>query len=91
MACTPIRMPGGGVAIVCSRERRRRCQEPGCDRWATKQCDFPLDRVRYPRKSGSKTCDRWLCVSHAVSIGPNRDYCPHHPRPSVGQGDLFGG
>lgn len=80
MTCTPIRMPGGGVAIVCDRRRRRRppkCQIPGCERLGLLQCDFPLPN--------GKTCDRYLCADHAVPQGPNRDYCPHHP----GQGDLF--
>jgi hypothetical protein len=72
-----IRMPDGGVAHLYSETRRKRCVH--ChDRWSTTLCDYPDPS----RKSG--TCDRPLCRQCAVPMGPNLDYCPHHPRVSGG-------
>lgn len=69
MRCEYVRMPGGGVAIVChSGQRWKRC---ACGTLAAVQCDYPAGRGR--------TCDRYLCRSCAVSVGPDRDYCPIHP------------
>ena len=31
-------------------------------------------------KTKSGTCDRWLCLRCAVSVGSDRDYCPAHHR-----------
>jgi hypothetical protein len=79
MKCETVRLPGGGVAIVCSPRRRpRRCQVRGCDRPGVRQCDFPTGPGR--------TCDRYLCAAHAVPQGRGRDHCPDHP---VSQPDLF--
>jgi hypothetical protein len=65
-----VPLPGGGVAFVDgSTSRRRYC---GCGRVATLQCDYPDPK----RKSG--TCDRHVCRTCAVSVGPDRDYCQHH-------------
>lgn len=73
MGCTPVKLPGGGSAIVCTSERRHRCDF--CHRWAEKRCDGP--KVRPGRKS--KTCDAWLCRHCATSRpgqGDTVDLCP---------------
>ena len=77
MPCTPI--PGGG--FVCSRGTRR-CSVPGCAaRMAAKLCDYPVKRAdRMGRVVAGATCDAALCAAHAVSVGPDRDYCPPHAR-----------
>lgn len=68
MKCETVRMPGGGVAIVCHRgPRRPRCR---CGRPATRQCDFPT--------APGKTCDKYLCAGCAMRQGRNHDYCPDH-------------
>ncbi len=64
MPCEPFPL-AGGVAIICSRGRRRKtCATPGCNRTATKLCDFPLEGKR-----AGKTCDRDMCDACAVSMG----------------------
>lgn len=69
-----IRMPGGGVVFVDGsgpRPKVPRCF-CGCGRASSLQCDFPL--------LVGGTCDRYLCRVCAVAVGPDRDYCPGHPR-----------
>lgn len=68
MRCTFL---GNGVIVCGSSKRLQRCQVSGCHEHSSKQCDFPV-------KGG--TCDRYLCGSHAVRLGPNVDYCPAHAR-----------
>lgn len=56
----------------------------------TKLCDFPLAKIRYPRKSKSKTCDKKLCDDCATPAGDNLDYCPLHKKmPVSGEMTLF--
>lgn len=92
MACHYVKLPGvEGVAIVCdrSRPRVRRCSTRGCTRIGSLQCDFPIGNGR--------TCDKYLCADCAVPQGPDKDFCPSHPRPGErpaapaqpSQGDLF--
>ena len=52
--------------VVCRRARARVL------------CDAPRPRLRYTRKSGSKTCDRPLCEGCAISAEPDVDVCPEH-------------
>lgn len=66
MPCNDVRLPGGGVAIACSRGRRRRCFHCG-KLGATLLCDGPV--------AVKKTCDRPICVSCSTPDGPERDYC----------------
>jgi hypothetical protein len=66
---TPCRRVGN--AIICTRERPRRCRY--CGRSANLLCDFPLP--------GGKTCDAPICPSCSFPIGPNADYCKVHPKP----------
>lgn len=77
MACRSVAVPGGGVAIVCTRgERPRRCAVCGAP-GATLLCDGP------PRTPKAKTCDRPLCVRCAVRRAPDQDYCPEHAPPTA--------
>jgi hypothetical protein len=60
MTCTPIKMPGGGVAIVCTRGRRvRKCSS--CSSSAGLECDG---------------CDKPICAAHSFTAWKNVDYCP---------------
>lgn len=72
MPCNLKPLPGGGHAIVCTRGRRPivcvTCRRPG-----NILCDYPVTRDGKPG-----TCDRPCCRQHAVSVGPNRDYCLAH-------------
>lgn len=74
MPCTPVKLPNGDTAIVCSRRRKPApCKD--CGRPSTVLCDFPSTI-----KPGT-TCDRPLCGSCSKSVGPNLDYCLRHPSP----------
>lgn len=74
MTCRTVNL-GGFTAIVCTREKRKRCHV--CDRPAAKLCDFPLRG----RKQG-QTCSRPMCSRHAFSRGERDgdtiDYCQVH-------------
>ncbi|MGB5809311.1 MAG: hypothetical protein WBG86_02200 [Polyangiales bacterium] len=88
-----IDTPDGPVnAIVCNRQRRAKCSV--CRKKAgTRLCDAPLERVRYARKTRSKTCDKPLCDDCAIVVGENTDVCPGHERwaqPLADQGSLEG-
>jgi len=80
MPCRTVVIPGGGIAIVCSRgstANHRRCvvcKLPGnqCD---MKLCDYPL----HGEKAG-QTCDRPICRDHALHVEPDTDFCPAHAR-----------
>lgn len=55
--------------MVCTRGvRKRKCQ--WCGRQSTLQCDESL--------GDGKTCDAFMCPTHAERIGHNRDLCPMH-------------
>lgn len=76
MPCTPVKLPGGVTALVCTRGRRGPaplCKD--CGRPASVFCDFPSTI-----KPGT-TCDRPLCGSCSKSVGSNKDYCLRHPAP----------
>jgi hypothetical protein len=73
MPCTPSKV-GNLTAIACSpKQRRRNCSVRHCGERAPFLCDYVAPGAR-------KTCDKALCRHHAVNVGPDRDYCPHHPR-----------
>lgn len=82
MGCEHVEIEGG-VAIICSRGRRRRtCSTPGCGRRVVALCDFRLTGAK-----AGKTCDRPLCALCAVRMGRHEsgedkgdtiDYCPAH-------------
>lgn len=71
MACERVTLPGGQAAIVCGTRRRQRCT---CGRPATQLCDW-----RVPSKR-SRTCDKPICRTCAVSPAPEKDLCPAHAR-----------
>lgn len=84
MKCTYHRLGPNRHAIVCSsRPRRQRC---ACGAWATKLCDFPVERKvwqgREIRQGEPRivqgTCSKPLCDSCAVHVGPGKDHCPDH-------------
>jgi len=83
MRCEHVKA-GGHDAIICGGPKKRLCEF--CKRqYATKQCDFPIERLvkgRYPDKMVRRkgTCDAWMCNACAVAQGPNVDYCPPHER-----------
>jgi hypothetical protein len=69
MTCTPVSLPGGGTAIVCTTGRARRCR---CGNRATLLCDWKMPR----KKSG--TCDAPICPKCTTSPAPEKDLCPAH-------------
>jgi len=74
--CDKFELPNGqGTAIICSRGRRQKCKDPGCDRNAVALCDWPLGGPNY-----GKTCDRPMCGTHRHSQGEDKDFCPGHER-----------
>ena len=68
MACQHVRVPGGGVGIICG-VRVRRCK---CGNRATRECDWKVPK----KKSG--TCDAPLCANCTTSPAPEKDLCPKH-------------
>jgi hypothetical protein len=71
MPCKHIDLPGGGSAIVCSRETRmRRCSVCKRSTRDYRLCDYPI--------AGERTCDRVLCAACAAHVEPDTDYCPDH-------------
>lgn len=85
MPCTKIALPGGGVAIVCSRVNER--PPPPCEfcraRPAKRRCDWKVLKLRGPRggvlkKPTPGTCDAWLCEVCTHEPAPDKDLCPHH-------------
>lgn len=70
MRCSYVKVPGGGVAMVCSqRGPRRRCQ---CGRGADLLCDWKVPGKR------SGTCDKPICSRCTTSPAPDKDLCPKH-------------
>ncbi|QUT04083.1 hypothetical protein KFK14_13095 [Sphingobium phenoxybenzoativorans] len=67
MTCTPVRLPAGGTAIICTTTRR--CK---CGRRATLLCDWKVPT----KKSG--TCDAPICARCTTSPAPDKDLCPKH-------------
>lgn len=70
MVCTPVRLPGGGSAIICGpRRRQRRC---ACGAVAPLLCDWKVPG----KKSG--TCDAPICEACTHVPAPDKDLCPMH-------------
>lgn len=91
MPCTPVPLPGGITAIVCSRGRRRPRSCAHCGKPSSKLCDFErkVPEIRDgQQRLVVKTCDKPLCDACAVSVGPDRDYCPDHKAPPPPQARL---
>ena len=69
MGCEFIKTPDGATVIMCSRGRKSTpCHY--CGKPSIALCD-------YPTESG-KTCDKPICNSCRVKIGPDVDYCWKH-------------
>ncbi len=88
MPCTPVKLPDGGFAILCSRgQTRKRCNY--CDGIADRLCDYPV--LRNGKRS---TCDAPLCSRCTTRIAGDGDLCRAHAplwdaalgRPRVGSG-----
>lgn len=70
MPCIPVKLVGGGTAIVCTgRRARKKC---ACGQTATLECDWKVPS----KKSG--TCDAPICAKCATSPAPDKDLCPKH-------------
>lgn len=78
MTCETVKLPHGGAAIICGRNRRRpKCSVRDCTAPGDFRCDAPVAGKR------SGTCDRYLCAAHRT---PQRgrptmggiDFCPEH-------------
>jgi len=74
MPCERVTLPGGSMAIICTRGRSRVakvCQATAeCHGSGTKLCDWPTAK--------GKTCDLRSCQEHAHNVGHEVDYCPAH-------------
>lgn len=70
LTCEYVPVPGG-VAIACSRTRKRRCK---CGRAADLLCDWKV-----PGKKGG-TCDKPICNRCTTSPAEGKDLCPDHAR-----------
>lgn len=75
MTCFPLRSSTGQhVGFICG-VRQLRCMADGCRAYRKLECDGPTDKI--VKKTGKrKTCDRALCLEHAVEIGPELHLCP---------------
>ena len=80
-----------GLARMGRGPRRLSCYY--CGGASDGMCDGKLERIRYPRKSGSKLCNRALCSECAFHVeGHDLDYCRAHVdegRALALQGRLF--
>ena len=92
MPCNPVKLPGGGTAIVCSGRGRRPKPCAYCGRPSSRLCDFPVTKDR-----GVKgTCDAPLCERCTARIAGDGDLCRAHAplwdqklgRPTVGPGAI---
>lgn len=82
MTCDYFKAPDGTLVIACLRSRRHPkpkvcsfCKAPAS---ADLLCDAELERVRYPRKDGSTTCDAVMCSKCAFEIDHDVHLCPRH-------------
>lgn len=84
MPCVRVAIPGG-VAVVCTRGRTRKCRT--CGRPASLLCDAPLGPEPQlglfgaaPSRRRRATCDAPICSTCATATGPDRHVCPIHAR-----------
>lgn len=72
MKCTHVSFNGLPV-IVCGSSRRlsQTCEYAGCDRHATRLCDWKLG-------ANKGTCDALMCEEHTSAPAPNKDLCAKH-------------
>lgn len=74
MDCARVRMPGGGVAIVCGTGFRRapRCRHCACE--GQLACDWKFVEPR----GTLATCDKPICPAHAFEVAIEKHLCPPH-------------
>lgn len=71
MTCTRIDLPGGGIAIACTRGPRATPKPAPCV-----TCGAPTDRLCDHRLSDDgKTCDAPCCAAHRLRFGREFDLC----------------
>lgn len=73
MACDHITVGGIGM-IVCGRPRGRPRARKCCSCKSTSQfqCDWKVGKA--------KTCDKYLCRTHAKEVAPEKHLCPEHQK-----------
>lgn len=71
MACERAELPGGGVAMMCSRGKRSKKAPCACGNEGTHICDFPIGGVH------KRTCDVPLCAQ-CLTKGGGGDLCRKH-------------
>ena len=59
--------------FMCGPSNPQCCCE-GCSTPPTLQCDYVIDHW-------GRTCNAWMCESHALAIGWGRDHCMGHQPP----------
>ncbi len=75
MACRPLITEDGkvfGFACGPKREQPKYVCQTCWKRRSERQCDYPT--------APGKTCDKHLCSTCAVRVGPDKDHCPDHQR-----------
>ena len=70
--CDRVRLPDGGVMILCGVRRGRRPPCVHCGQASAFECDGP------PRTAKTTTCDRPLCGRCRIHVPPNFDFCHDH-------------
>jgi len=65
-------------AIVCSRGRGAHHPCGTCGELAGFQCDWKIGGG--PAVWQGRTCDAWICATHAQQVGPDKHLCPEHQR-----------
>jgi len=71
MVCTPIKLPNGMHAIICS-SRGRKVKRCDCGRVGTLLCDWKV--------GAGKTCDAPICEQHAEQVAEDKHLCPKHSK-----------
>jgi hypothetical protein len=66
--CTPVALPDGARAIVCTRGASKRARCSVCGARTTHLCDAPLP--------GGGTCSATLCAACRVVQPGGADFCP---------------
>lgn len=69
MPCYTIHLKDGGHAFICGNLGPH-CSDANCGDVGSFLCDFPV--------SDGKTCDAYICRSHAFEVAPGIHYCPGH-------------
>lgn len=73
MKCNTVKLPGGGMAIICTRGQSRKLRCSSCSGVGNWLCDFPIERA-----GKATTCDRPICHRCTTRISGDRDLCRAH-------------